>query len=379
VFGLKEAFVSKLETKTFGLEVGTPAIESIGPITFGPAGILFVADNVTATVTAIDLGDTGPAGDSGPIAVDRLDTRLASYLGCAREEIFLRDMAVNPLSNRLYVSAMRGSGNAGVPLLLEIGADGSVAEVSLENRPFSQTAIEGAPTDDDARQNVFVTTALNEGEEKVFGEIEVRVAFDPFRTGTVTDMKYADGVLYVAGLSNEEFSSTLRRIPFPFGDAPSTNSLEIYHVSHGKFETEAPIRTFLVHGDGGTGGVLASFTCTPIVHFSLEDLESAALARGRTVAELGNLSSPTDMLSYTRGNEEFLLIANTRHRLVKVSADDVAAQAPLTEHKEPTGVPREVMPQDGVVHLANRNGHVVMLTRDGEGNLALQSYDTATL
>jgi hypothetical protein len=361
------------------LEAGTPALKSIGPITFGPAGILFAADNAGATIFAIDLGDPEPAGDSSPIAVDKLDSLLASYLGCAREDIFLRDLAVNPVSQRLYLSMMRGSGDAGIPLLIEIGADGSLAEVPIENVPFSQTAIEDAPADDDARQNVFVTTALNEGEEKVFGEIHVRVAFDPFHTGTVTDLKYADGVLYVAGLSNEEFSSTLRRIPFPFGGAPSTNSLEIYHVSHGKFETEAPIRTFLVYGDEGAGDVLASFTCTPVVHFSLDDLQSATHARGRTVAELGNLSTPTDMVSYRRGNEEFLLIANTRHQLVRVAAKDVAAQAPLSEPKEPTGVPRETMPQDGVVHLANRNGDVVMLKRDGEGNLTLQSYDTATL
>jgi hypothetical protein len=373
--------MSKLEADIaqFGLEVGTPTLKSIGPITFGPAGILFVADIVGATIFAIGLDDTEPAGDSSPIDVDKLDTRLASYLGCPREELFLRDMAVNPISHRIYLSVMRGSGNAGTPLLIEVGADGSVAEVPLENVPFSQTAIADAPSEDDARQNVFVTTALNEGEEKVFGDIAVRVAFDPFNTGTITDLKYADGVLYVAGLSNEEFSSTLRRIPFPFGGPSATNSLEIYHVSHGKFETEAPIRTFLVYGEGGNGGVLASFTCTPVVHFSLDDLGSAGHATGRTVAELGNLSSPTDMLSYTSGGEEYLLIANTRHRLVKLAAEDIAAQSPLTDPKEPTGVPRELMPQDGVVHLANRNGDVVMLQRDEEGNLALQSYDTATL
>jgi uncharacterized protein len=41
----------------YGLEVGTPDIKSVGSITFGPEGILFVADNVSANVFAIDVGD----------------------------------------------------------------------------------------------------------------------------------------------------------------------------------------------------------------------------------------------------------------------------------------------------------------------------------
>ena len=42
----------------------------------------------------------------------------------------------------------------------------------------------------------------------------------------------------------------LRRIPFPFSDGVTGSSLEIFHVSHGKWETEAPIRAFVPY-DGG--------------------------------------------------------------------------------------------------------------------------------
>ena len=38
------------------------------------------------------------------------------------------------------------------------------------------------------------------------------------RADTITDIAYDDGKLYVAGLSNEEFSSALRIVPFPFGE-----------------------------------------------------------------------------------------------------------------------------------------------------------------
>ena len=36
---------------------------------------------------------------------------------------------------------------------------------------------------------------------------------------TITDMNYVNGNLMVAGLSNEEWSSALRSIPFPFKTA----------------------------------------------------------------------------------------------------------------------------------------------------------------
>ena len=40
----------------FGLEVGTPAIKSVGPLAFGPEGILFIGDNGGAAIFAIDAG-----------------------------------------------------------------------------------------------------------------------------------------------------------------------------------------------------------------------------------------------------------------------------------------------------------------------------------
>lgn len=39
------------------------------------------------------------------------------------------------------------------------------------------------------------------------------------RLESITDLAFADGRVLVAGLSNEEFSSTLRAIPFPFQNA----------------------------------------------------------------------------------------------------------------------------------------------------------------
>ncbi len=246
-----------VSTGRYGLEIGTPGIKSVGPLAFGPDGLLFVGDNVGAAIFAIDVGDSGPANKQSEINVENLGTSLAAYLGCSREDVSIRDMAVHPSSENIYLAVMRGSGEAAIPVLIKVGADGTLSEVSLDNVPFSQTLIEDAADEDDPRL----------------------VSRDRLRTVTVTDMAYVDGLLLVAGTSNEEFSSTLRRIPFPFNGDTLTNSLEIFHVSHGQYETASPIRTFIPYG--ADASVLASYTCTPIVHFSLGDLII------RIVADLG--------------------------------------------------------------------------------------------
>ena len=151
------------------------------------------------------------------MTIDNFDTSLASYLGCSREAVSIRDMAVHPTSGNVYFSVMRGTGDAAVPVLIRVSGGGAIEDVPLDNVAFSQTVIKDAADEDDPRL----------------------VAREKLRTVTVTDMSYVDGLLIVAGTSNEEFSSTLRRIPFPFNGGSESNSLEIFHVSHGQYESAA--------------------------------------------------------------------------------------------------------------------------------------------
>jgi hypothetical protein len=340
----------------YSLEVGTPGIKSVGPLAFGPEGILFVADNVGAAIFAIDVGDTDVSRESAPINIDKLDTPLAAFLGCSRDNFLIRDMAVHPASQNVYLSVMRGSGEAAVPVIIKVGAAGVLSEVPLEDVPFSQTLIEDAAAEDDPRI----------------------VSRDKLRTVTVTDMHYVEGLLLVAGASNEEFSSTLRRIPFPFKGGTLANSLEIFHVSHGRYETAAPIRAFVPYG--GSASVLATYTCTPVVHFSLSDLQAGTQAKGRTVADLGAHNRPLDMVSYRRDGEEYLLICNDRHPLMKIACQDIDRQEPLTQPSEPVGVPRQTLPHPGVKRMVNWNGsHVLMMQEDDSEHIHLRSYGTATL
>ena len=93
--------------------------------------------------------------------------------------------------------------------------DGSIIDVPLDHVPVAEVPIADAPAPDDERQDITLPQGA-EGEELQIGERTIRILRRPIRTSTVTDMAYVDGTLLIAGLSNEEFSSKLRRIPFPF-------------------------------------------------------------------------------------------------------------------------------------------------------------------
>jgi hypothetical protein len=354
-----------------GLTVGTPDLRAVGPLTFGPDGILFVADNVSASVFAIAVDDSGE--NMGPIAIDDLGVRLAAILGCEREDVVIRDLAVHPVSGAAYLSVMRGHGADAVPVLVRATQDGTLTEVSLTDVPYSRTAIEDAPGPDDERMVMRLAEGREPHEVYEVRGMVLHIARDRMRSVTVTDLAYADGTLLVAGASNEEFVSRLRRIPFPFGGEASSNSLEIFHVSHGKYETEAPVRRMVPYG--GAGEILASYSCTPVVHFSLAEAEPGAHIMGRTVAELGSVNTPLDMVSYRRDGHEYLLVANSRHPLYRLDCAEIAGQAALTEQSGPAGISREALALEGVARMAGRGeGEVVMLQRDGDGHEHLRSY-----
>lgn len=361
----------------YGLKVGMPGIKSVGPLTFGPDGILFVADNVGATIFAIDIGDRDTASEPYTVDVDKIDTRLAAYLGCTREDVLIRGMAVHPSSQYVYLSVMRGSGDSAMPILIKVGTDGILSEVPLDRVSFSQTAIENPPTEDDERTQWRLVQGNREGEIVERDGVRRRIIRDKQWTLTVTDMAYQGNLLLVAGASNEEFSSTFRRIPFPFNGSTLSNSLEIFHVAHGRYETASPILTFVPYGDAN---VVAGYMCTPVVHFSLEDVKPGTQVKGSTVAELGPGNIPIDIVSYTRDGQEYLLLSTAGLPLMKIDCRDIDKQEPLTQPKEPVGVPRKMLQQNGVGYMANLNGsYVLMMEQDEEGNTDLRSYSIATL
>lgn len=85
---------------TAGMTEGKVALKSAGPITFGPDGILFIADTKSAAIVAIATGDT-KAGAGKAVKVDGINTKVAALLGTAADQILIADLAVNPASQTL--------------------------------------------------------------------------------------------------------------------------------------------------------------------------------------------------------------------------------------------------------------------------------------
>ncbi len=83
---------------------------------------------------------------------------------------------------------------------------------------------------------------------------------------------------------------------------------------------------------GGKPNVLAAYTCTPLVKFPLSDLKPGSKVRGTTVAELGNHNRPLDMIVYSKGGKDYLLMANSRRGVMKV---DVANIDKTERHHRP--------------------------------------------
>jgi hypothetical protein len=333
-----------------GMRVAALELQSAGAMTFSPDGMLFLADSRAGQLHAVDVADAGAArfGQNRALAAD-LDRKVAAALGTTRDQVRFRDMAVHPRTRNIYFTVARAGEDDvedGVALVRVSGPD-AVEVIDLGRIRHSSITLPAAPSRD---------------EKTPWGQ--------PKWVLSVTDLSFVDGQLWVAGLSNEQFASALRRVPFPFA-APALTTVEIYHTSHDKYETASPITAFLPLTLGGTPMILAGYGCSPIATFSRAELAKGGHVRGRTVAELGGGNRPIDIISYQREGKERILIANSDRTLMRIDpADIVAAPAmttPVSQAYEPAGVKYLPVASAGVMQLDDFDDRLVaVLQRDIE-------------
>lgn len=320
---------------------------SAGPLAFGPPGILFVGDSATATLIAIDTGDRAAHKGAGNIELKGLNQKMAAALGTSPDQINVQDLAVNPISHNVYFSVSRGA----TPVILKLDTAGKLTELSLDNIAHARVALPDAPADvKDSR-----------GNSK--------------RMETITDLGYADGRVFIAGLSNEEFSSSLRSIPYPFKAADKGASIEIFHGAHGRFETNAPVRTFTTYTVANKPHLLAAYTCTPLVTIPLSELTPGNKVKGKTIAELGNRNRPLDMIVYKgKDGKDYILMANSSRGVMKLPAANLEKYEPITAQTEKKGVPYETLSDlKGVTQLDRYDDKsALMLMVDG-GSMDLRT------
>ncbi len=120
--------------------------------------------------------------------------------------------------------------------------------------------------------------------------------------------------------------------------------------------------------------MLAGFQCTPLVKFPVESLKPGEKVRGTTIAELGNGNRPLDMIVYKKNGKDFLLMANSRRGVMKISTDNIENQTAINQRITGTaGQSYETIENlKGVVQLDRLNdlaAVILVQTESGEQNL----------
>lgn len=340
-----------LAANTAGLQSGKAALRSAGPMAFGPDGVLFVGDSLGASIYALDTGDKAAQSKASAVEIKGLNEKIAAALGTTPDQVLINDVIVNPASKKIYISVSRGRGPDAVPVILRTDSTGKLGELSLDNIRYAKVSLPDAPGEDDKDRR---------GNSR--------------RLESITDLAYVDGKVMVAGLSNEEFSSTLRAIPYPFRAADKGAGIEIFHGAHGRFETNAPVRTFVPYDIGGQKHILAAYTCTPLVRIPVSELKPGAKVKGTTIAELGNRNRPLDMITYHKDGGQYILMANSSRGVMKLPAENLEKYNGIVAQTEREGVPYEtVATLKGVQQLDKLDeGHALLLT-DESGTLDLRT------
>ncbi|MGB8191417.1 MAG: hypothetical protein WCF67_05830 [Chitinophagaceae bacterium] len=334
----------------YGLKMGSPDMQSISAIAFGPDGILFVGDSKAGAVFAIDTKDKTMVEKATAVEVKNIDQKIAAVLGTEAKSIRIQDIAVNPLSKKIYFAVQA---NDGKPVLLSLDGD-KLQAVDVKDVMFSEVSIANVPGADVKDRN---------------GR--------PVRDQSISDLNYSDGSVMLSGISNQEFASTFRKIPFPFGSKQEQSSLEIFHAAHGKYETNAPIRTFTTAELNGKKYLVASYTCTPLVLFPLDELQPGKHVKGRTVAEFGAGNSPIDMVTLKKDGVSYLFMANSNRPVMRINYKHIESYAgaltePIKESYATAGVNFISLPTVNVLQMDKLDdAQVVVLQRRANGDLDL--------
>ncbi len=339
------------------IQAGGLVIGQIGRMSFGPDGLLLIADRKNGSVVAIDTGDTGPAK---PLKkrVDNIDTLVGQALGADAKSIQIVDMAVNRQSGLIYLSVIRKQDGRSV--LLTVNENGKVGAFNLAKARHVRVKLPG------------------DGKAKV---------------SNITGVKLSGNRVLAAGQSGREFASKIYSIPLPLehGNSAKIFSTETFHVAHGRWETRAPIQSFIPVKENGKTYIVGSFSCTPIAKFPIDGLESGAKIRGTSVVELGSGNRPVDMFIYKKDGKNWLVTNTDRfhHKrrpigpsqywgcrvdLKYLGAKQINKKAARRNVKQKTG-PAGMEVVDilfGVKHIDQYDNDKVIVLRDNKGRLDLE-------
>ena len=189
-----------------GMKKGTPDIVSMSVLAFNQDGILFIGDSKGGAIYAVDLEDDQKSTNEEQLNIPDLEGKLAGLLGTTADNIMVHDIAVNPISQNVYLSVSRGRAKwtsrwetpndlEDASILIKITPLGDMAEASLEKIAYSKVEIPNPVSPN-------IEHRWKKGAK--------------LRSDAITDIAFDGDKIYVAGLSNEEFRSAMWTIPYPF-------------------------------------------------------------------------------------------------------------------------------------------------------------------
>lgn len=336
--------------------VSAQSLSSAGALAFDTGNTLFVGDAKAGLVHAFDLTNalTNQANYQlgraqtfeGRTVFNHLDVEIAALLGVEAADIAINDMVVHKPTKQIFLSVHRGHGPDAEAVIIAVN-NGTLELVDLSAADHSSMSVGPVPA----------------AETLEFGQ--------PLNTLAITDIDYYNGELFVAGVSNEEFSSKLRRIPFPFTNAISTSSIEIWHAVHAQYETRAPIITQTIAELDGEPTLIAVYACTPIVRIPLAELTDGAEVRGTMIGEMGFGNTPLDIVPYINGwdGTSNVVVTNTNRSAASINLEAIAS-ADAMPHGEGVqnvfsveGVYQFPLPMSGTLHLDTLDDTYALVVR----------------
>ena len=338
---------SKLALSTAAI-VGMAAVSALGfsapkadavllvALKFDAQGMLYAADAKNDRVLGLAIEEK--EGKAKPVKIDNLSEQLAKALDAGADPVTVHDVAVHPLSHSVYLSASKKGG--GGTLLFRVAGD-KVERVDLGSLKTTSVALPSG-----ARPFDVVVTA---------------------RDVVVSSMN-----------RDKTFGSALHRIALPLKEGGvATAETEIYHTSHQRWETKAPLVAMAGFSSGGQDYIMGSTACTPVVRIGVNDVTDKKKVQTSTIVELGSRNAPVSMLVYTKDNQQSLLVTNNKEGAYKVAQPILAESAKLNERAVNRGAGVAIETVDawkGAKKSAILDGASAVVVRDGgDGSLSLQT------
>jgi len=333
---------------TTAAAIGVAAVSALGftapkadavllvALKFDAQGMLYAADAKNDRLLGLAIEEKEAKAKA--VKIDNLSEQLGKALEAGADPVTVHDVAVHPLSHAVYLSASKKGG--GGTILFRVNGD-KVEKVDLGSLKTSSVALPAGarPFDVVVTSKDVVVSSMN--RDKTFGSALHRIAL-PLKEGGV-----------------------------------ATAETEIYHTSHKKWETKAPLVAMAGFSSGGQDYIMGSTACTPVVRIGVADVADKKKVQTSTIVELGSRNAPVSMFVYTKDNQQSLLVTNNKEGAYKVAQPILAETAKLNEKavNRGAGIAIETVESwKGAKKSAILDGTSAVVVRDGgDGTLSLQT------